>query len=80
MTLNCKEASRLMSRGLDAKLTVSQRLGLGLHLAICVGCKRLEAQFRFLRRALAEYADREARPDGAKKPPAAELPASRRPD
>lgn len=55
MTLTCKEASRLSSDGLDLKLGPLKRLALRLHLALCDGCSEVNAQLRFLRRALAQY-------------------------
>lgn len=48
--LNCKQATRLVSQGLDRKLGLSQRLGLGLHLVICHWCRDYARQLRFLHR------------------------------
>ena len=56
MKLTCKEASRLLSLGLDHKLTLGQRTALRLHLALCDACTNVRAQFDFLRRALKNYA------------------------
>jgi anti-sigma factor RsiW len=56
MKLTCKEASRLISAGLDTKLSLADRTALRLHLALCDACNKLKAQFEFLRRALAAYA------------------------
>ena len=55
MKLTCKEAGRLISEGLDRKLGLPQRIALRLHLAFCDACTRINAQFRFLRRAGARY-------------------------
>jgi len=49
--ISCKEASRLASQQLERQLTLGERVRLRLHLAICVGCRRMERQFRFLRAA-----------------------------
>jgi hypothetical protein len=54
MILSCKEASRLMSEALDRKLGLRDRLALRMHVAICTACTRVEKQFEFLRRAVAE--------------------------
>jgi hypothetical protein len=59
MKITCREASRLISAGLDAELSLSQRTALRLHLLVCDACTRLKAQFEFMRRALAAYADRD---------------------
>jgi hypothetical protein len=67
MKLSCKEASRLISLGLDHKLTFGQRTALRLHLTLCDACTRVKTQFDFLRRAVASYSgtteDGEDRPD-----------------
>jgi predicted anti-sigma-YlaC factor YlaD len=49
--LNCKETTELVSRSLDEKLTLHQRLSVGLHLFRCVACRRYEQQLKFLRMA-----------------------------
>jgi Putative zinc-finger len=55
MRLTCKEASRLISLGLDRKLSLGQRTSLRLHLTMCAACTKLKAQFEFMRRALSAY-------------------------
>jgi Putative zinc-finger len=55
MSLNCKEASRLISAGLDRDLDLGQRTTLRLHLLICTACSRVKAQFAFLHRAAPDY-------------------------
>jgi predicted anti-sigma-YlaC factor YlaD len=57
--VNCKEASRLMSEDLDGRLSLYDRARLRLHLSLCDACTNVKAQFAFLRRALATYADRD---------------------
>ena len=49
MRITCKEASRLISLGLDRNLTLGQRTALRLHLTFCDACTRVKAQFEFLR-------------------------------
>ncbi|MFO1362941.1 MAG: zf-HC2 domain-containing protein [Burkholderiales bacterium] len=53
--ITCKEASRLISEGLDRDLGVSERARLRVHVAICVACSRVTRQFEFLRRAARAY-------------------------
>jgi hypothetical protein len=55
--LTCKEASRLNSEELDRKLGVGEWLTLRMHLAVCRGCSRVNAQFQFLRRAVSQLRD-----------------------
>ena len=52
MNISCKEASRLMSQARDRELSLGERAALQLHLAICRGCRAVNAQFQFLRRAM----------------------------
>jgi hypothetical protein len=47
----CKEAVRLQSEALDHPLTGLQRIGLRIHLALCVWCARYGKQIKFLRAA-----------------------------
>ena len=52
MLLSCKETTRLLSQGEDRKLAFGERVALRVHLAICDGCRNVNAQFRFLRVAV----------------------------
>ena len=52
MMLSCKEASRLLSQGLDRNLGFGERVALRVHLAICDGCTNFKNQVAFLRRAV----------------------------
>ncbi len=53
--LTCREASRLQSQSLDRRLTVTERISLRVHMAMCDACTRVYRQMHFLRRALREY-------------------------
>lgn len=53
--LSCKQASRLMSEGLDRELSLSQRAGLRFHLLICRACTRVSSQLTFLHRMAPQY-------------------------
>jgi hypothetical protein len=59
MKLTCREASRMLSEGLDKDLSITDRAALKLHLTLCDACTRLKTQFQFMRRALAAYAVRD---------------------
>jgi len=48
---NCKESIRLQSDALDRPLGLFQRIGLRIHLALCVWCSRYGRQIKFLRSA-----------------------------
>ena len=50
--LSCKQASELVSQGLDRNLGAGERFLLGLHLRICRNCERFNRQMGLLRRAL----------------------------
>ena len=53
---NCREAIRLQSDALDHPLPRLQRIGLRIHLALCVWCSRYGKQIKFLRSA-AQHCD-----------------------
>jgi hypothetical protein len=59
MRITCKEATRLISTGLDRELGFADRVSLRLHLAVCSACNVVKSQFEFMRRALSSY----SRPD-----------------
>ncbi len=48
---NCKGAVRLQSEALDHPLTCLQRIGLRVHLVLCIWCARYGKQIKFLRTA-----------------------------
>ncbi len=56
--LSCREASRLISEGLDRKLRPGERVVLRFHVIICDACHRVEKQLKLLRRAMSEFTDR----------------------
>ena len=55
MKINCKEASRLMSQGLDRKLGLGERTALRFHLYLCTACSRVKRQFDFLHGTAAQF-------------------------
>ena len=59
MKLTCKEATRLVSQGMDRRLGVGERLRLHVHLAICDACTQFTRQMAFLRKAMAKLGDRD---------------------
>ena len=46
--MSCKQASQLVSRGLDEKLSTRDRLALKFHLLLCKYCSRFSQQLRAL--------------------------------
>jgi hypothetical protein len=56
----CLEATRLQSQALERALTLRERIGLKIHLALCRWCKRYGKQIRFLRSAARQQAEHEA--------------------
>jgi hypothetical protein len=53
----CLEATRLQSQALERALTLRERIGLKLHLALCRWCKRYGKQIRFLRSAARQQSE-----------------------
>jgi putative zinc finger protein len=58
MKLSCKEATRLVSQGLERRPGFAARVALRLHLLVCDGCANFSRQMAFLREAMARLADR----------------------
>ena len=54
MILSCKEVTRLVSQGMDRRLTFGRRVSLRMHFAICQGCTNFSKQMTFLRSAVRE--------------------------
>jgi hypothetical protein len=50
--LTCKEASHLVSQNQDRPLSFNERMGLRIHLWMCVNCRRFERQIGLVRRLL----------------------------
>jgi len=59
--LSCKQASRLVSQGLDRKLGFGERVMLRVHLTICDGCTNFKHQVAFLRKAVSRLGDETAK-------------------
>lgn len=54
---SCREITALMSKGLDKKLGLSERLAIGLHVVICSGCRNFQSQSQFIRKAAHRYTE-----------------------
>ncbi len=55
--LSCKEATRLLLEAEDRHLNDNELQSLDYHLAECICCQNIKAQFSFLRKALNQYAE-----------------------
>ena len=53
--ISCKEATHLASLQMERKLSLRERLQFRMHLAMCVGCRRAEKQFAFMRQAISAW-------------------------
>ena len=62
MILSCKEVTRLVSQGMDRRLTFGRRVSLRVHFAICQGCTNFSKQLLFLRDSLSKLADQQPKP------------------
>ena len=52
MIISCKDASQLISKSLDQRLSFFERLKLRLHLLICDVCTRFNQQLYMLQSAI----------------------------
>ncbi|WP_242457943.1 zf-HC2 domain-containing protein [Halomonas sp. YLGW01] len=62
----CKQATRLMSKRLDAPLSLRERFSLRFHLGMCGACRHCDRQFELLHLAGQRYRDRLAPDDDAR--------------
>ena len=53
--LSCRQVTELMSQEQDRRLTVSERIGLHLHVWICAGCNNYRRQMSVLRAACKRF-------------------------
>jgi hypothetical protein len=53
--ISCKEATRLASLQLERPLSRWERVQFRLHLAFCIGCRRAEKQFAFMRQVTGSW-------------------------
>jgi hypothetical protein len=60
--LSCKEVTRLVSQGLDRELTFGERTSLRVHFVICKGCRNVNRQLAFLRRAMQKLSENSQAP------------------
>ena len=49
--MKCEEASKLVSEKMDRELTLSEKMGLKLHLFLCSMCRTVTRQLAFIKRA-----------------------------
>jgi hypothetical protein len=49
---DCQQVSRLISEGLDQKLSAPERARMRLHFVICQHCRTVDEQMKFLSRAM----------------------------
>jgi len=49
--VHCRQASELLSRAREVRLSPGDRVALTLHLGICVHCRRYGRQIKLLGRA-----------------------------
>jgi len=52
MGMSCKQASRLISDGMDRPLTRSEQVRLSLHLMLCANCRHFRQQMQQLRQGI----------------------------
>ena len=53
--LNCREAARLITQGLDRDLTRWERVALRIHLFFCHACTNFRSHMAFLRSATKRF-------------------------
>ena len=54
-SVNCREASRLLSLACDRDLEAGEQQALQYHLGRCIMCRNFESQLKYLRRAAERF-------------------------
>jgi hypothetical protein len=54
---SCRDITALVSQGLDRKLSLGERLAIGLHVMVCSRCRSFQRQTRFIRKAARHYTE-----------------------
>ena len=57
----CRQVTQLVSQGLDRNLAPRERAAMLLHFAFCKGCRHVDRQMAFLRRAVRQLGDAQDR-------------------
>ncbi|MEZ0300420.1 MAG: zf-HC2 domain-containing protein [Candidatus Methylacidiphilales bacterium] len=57
-TPKCRQVVRILSQGMDKKLSLKTRLQLRVHYLICDWCRRYEQQLHFLRDAARQFPEK----------------------
>ena len=60
--LRCKDVVERASRYIDGEMSWSRRLGMRLHLMMCIHCRRFMRQFRMVRDTLGHCSERQPEP------------------
>jgi len=55
--LTCRQVTQLVSQGLDGTLAPRDRAAMLLHFAVCKGCRNVNRQLAFLRKAVRRLAE-----------------------
>jgi hypothetical protein len=53
--ISCQEATRLLSRLRDGRISFAERCKLRLHLLVCEACRRFKHQLELVREAMRRY-------------------------
>lgn len=62
--LSCEEVTELCSLAMEEPISMGKRLGLGVHLMMCSGCRNYRQHLHTLRQAMQTYAEGRAATDG----------------
>ena len=54
---SCRDITALVSQGLDKKISLGERLAIGLHVMMCSSCRNFQSQSQFIRKAAQRYTE-----------------------
>lgn len=57
--MSCKESDKLISKRMDQKLTLSEKMALKFHLTVCASCRMAHQNYQAFREIFKEHPIRE---------------------
>lgn len=55
--MNCRQATCLISESQDWSLSLTEKMGLEVHVKMCLGCENFSQQVSFISQAMRAYAN-----------------------
>ena len=54
---SCRDITALVSQSLEKRLSLGERLAIGIHVTMCSRCRNFQSQTQFIRKAAHRYTE-----------------------